>query len=185
MTQPASGYRVLYLHGLESGPRAGKVVTLRAAGFDVHAPQLDTSAATALVYAGNLDAEAYSRALEAPLAQAAEAVATAKPEVIVGSSFGAAVLLRLIHEHPIDGAAVVLLAGAGRKMTTYTALPPGPRVVLVHGRGDVVIPYEDSRTLAATSPRAVMVEVDDDHRLTETTRSGLLCELVRLAHRLR
>ena len=177
--------RVLYLHGLESGPRAGKVVTLREAGFEVHAPQLDASAATALVYAGNTDALAYSRALDVPLAQAAEAAARVAPEVIVGSSFGAAVLLRLLHEHPVEGAAAVLLAGAGLKMTPYATLPRAPRVVLVHGRGDLVIPFEDSRTLAASSPRAVMVEVDDDHRLTETTRSGLLRELVRLAHRLR
>ncbi len=34
MTSPDPAPRVLYLHGLESGPQAGKVVVLRAAGFE-------------------------------------------------------------------------------------------------------------------------------------------------------
>jgi alpha/beta superfamily hydrolase len=127
------------------------------------------------------DAALYADAMALPVRQAAEAIRSAGPHVIVGSSFGAAVLLRLLHEAPVGGTPVVLLAGAGLRLTGYTVLPAGLPAVLVHGRQDEVVPVEDSRLLAASSPHAVFIEVHDDHRLTQTTESGLLGALVALA----
>jgi alpha/beta superfamily hydrolase len=171
---------LLYLQGVESGPQATKALALREAGFTVHAPQLDTGAAVRLVASGVADAAAWQRALAGPTAQAAEAL-TASPDVIVGSSFGAAVLLQLLHEGVVRGVPVVMLAGAGVRLTSHRTLPSGVPAVLVHGRQDEVVPIADSRLLAESSRSAVLVEVHDDHRLTRTTASGLLVDVVRLA----
>lgn len=179
-----AGDTVVYLHGLESGPQAGKVVALRAAGFTVVAPQLDTAAVMELIRVRDTDPVAIHLSLDAPLAQAIAAVREARPAVVVGSSFGAAVLLRLLHESGYSGFTAVLLAGAGLKLTGYSTLPSGVRAIVVHGRSDEVIPIEHSRALAASSRNATLVEVHDDHRLAATTQSGMLAELVRMALRL-
>jgi dienelactone hydrolase len=172
---------VLYLHGLESGPLAAKALALRDAGFTVHAPALDTVPAATLVSTGSVDPAAWRAALQSPVAQAVAALAANPPDVIVGSSFGAAVLLELLHAGHGVGVPVVMLAGAGVRLTTHRALPPGVRAVLVHGREDTVVPPADSRLLADASPDAVLVEVHDDHRLSKTTASGLLAALVTMA----
>lgn len=173
--------KVLYLHGLESGPNAGKAVALRKAGFEVEAPALDTAATAALVNRGSRLPAAYTAALDGPLAQARDALLAFRPDVVVGSSFGGAVLLRLVGDPAWTGAVAVMLAGAGPKMTGIDKLPPGVDVVLVHGRQDDVIPIDDSRGLAASSATALLIEVHDDHRLSATTASGLLAAVVTLA----
>lgn len=180
--------KLLYLHGLESGPMADKAQALRAAeggaAFDVTAPQLDTSRVVAL-RAGAEVPGGLAAAMAVPLAQARAAYLEARPEVVVGSSFGGALLLMLAHE-PVWRAetAAVFLAQAGIRLTEHTALPTGLRAVLVHGDGDAVIPVDDSRRLAAGGAGAVYVEVHDDHRLKAVTQSGMLTALVRLARTL-
>ncbi len=173
--------KVLYLHGLESGPQAGKVLALRKAGFAVTAPALETGAVQTLIKAGATEPAAYRHAMELPVRQARQAVAEERPHVIVGSSFGGAVLLRLVHEIKPLEVPVVFLAQAGLRLTELTKLPAQLPCVLVHAQKDEVIPVSDSRLLAATSPLAVLVEVHDDHRLTQATRSGLLADLIALA----
>lgn len=173
----------MYLHGLESGPMGTKVIALRRDGLEVVAPQLDAAPVAALLRDGSTDRDAYLRALDAPVAQGLEALAAARPDVVVGSSFGAAVLARMIVDPRYGDTPAVMLAGAGVKLAGTTSLPAGLRVLLVHGRDDVVIPIDDSRALAATSRTAVLVEVHDDHRLTTTTHSGMLAALVRLGAR--
>lgn len=173
--------KVMYLHGLESGPNAGKAVALRNAGFEVEAPQLDTAAPLALYQAKSQDPTAWADAFVTPVGQAKEVMLAFRPDVIVGSSFGAAVLLRLMHSPAWTGAQAILLAGAGPKMTGIRTLPPDVDVLLLHGRQDEIIPIDDSRRLAETSGRAILIEVHDDHRLTQTTATGLLCAIVRLA----
>lgn len=175
--------RALFLHGLESGPLGTKVLTLRAEGVDVTAPQLDASQVAALIRDGSHDRDAYLRALETPVKQGLDALVACAPEVVVASSFGAAVLMRMLGDARYGRVPALMLAGAAVQLTGQSSLPEGLRVVLVHGRGDVIIPIEDSRTLAASSPTAILVEVHDDHRLTKTTTSGLLSALVRLAAR--
>ena len=103
------------------------------------------------------------------------------PEVVVGSSFGAAVLMRMLSDPRYGVVPAVMLAGAAVKLTGQTALPEGLRVVLVHGLDDALIEPADSRLLAASSKTATLIEVHDDHRLSRTTASGLLASIVRLA----
>ena len=125
----------------------------------------------------NLASEEY---LHDALAHERDAVRRFRPDVLVGSSFGAAVAVELLQTGLWRGA-TLLLAQAALRRGARAELPPGVPVWLVHGLRDELIDIEDSRRLAlAGSPEWVVLhEVDDDHPLHETVASGRLVELVR------
>jgi alpha/beta superfamily hydrolase len=153
--------RVQFIHGLEGSPQGTKA-RLLARHFETLAPEMDT---------GDFDA---------CVALQADAIAAFQPDVLVASSFGGAVAVELLQRGLWRGA-TLLLAQAALRRDAPAELPPGVSVWLVHGLRDEQIDIDDSRRLAATgSPeRVVLHEVDDDHSLHETVRSGRLVELVR------
>jgi predicted esterase len=156
-----SQLRVLFVHGLESSPQ-GKKARLFAEHFDARTPAMDTSNFAACVEL-----------------QARE-VAEFQPDVVVGSSFGGAVVVALL-ERGLWRGKTLLLAQASRMFLSQPRLPANFRITLLHGRDDELVDVADSRTLAATgTPGYVeLIEVDDDHQLSRTVQSGALIELVR------
>ena len=153
--------RVQFIHGLEGSPQGAKA-RLLSRHFDTLTPAMDTSD------------------FEACVAVQADALAAFRPDVLVGSSFGAAVAVALLQRGLWRGA-TLLLAQAALRRGARADLPPGVPVWLVHGLRDELIDIEDSRRLAASgSPEWVVLhEVDDDHPLHETVATGRLVELVR------
>lgn len=153
--------RVQFIHGLEGSPQGTKARIL-ARHFETRTPAMDTSD------------------FEACVAVQADALAGFRPEVLVGSSFGAAVAVALLQRGLWRGP-TLLLAQAALRRGAPTELPPGVPIWLVHGLRDELIDIEDSRRLASSgSPEWVeLYEVDDDHPLHETAASGRLVELVR------
>jgi predicted esterase len=152
--------RVQFIHGLEGSPQGAKA-RLLARHFETRTPTMDTSD------------------FEACVAVQADALAAFRPNVLVGSSFGAAVAAALLQRGLWRGA-TLLLAQAALRRGARPQLPAGVPVWLVHGLRDELIDIEDSRRLAASgSPEWVVLhEVDDDHPLHETVASGRLLELV-------
>jgi len=153
--------RVLFVHGLMSSP-GGRKARYLAERFEALTPKMETGD-----FPGCLETQR-------------RAIASHQPDVIVGSSFGGAVLVELIRRGEWSGP-TLLLAQAAVKVDATASLPPALPVLLVHGRADEVVPVEHSRTLAATSPAARLIETEDEHRLVELTRSERLAELVREA----
>lgn len=153
--------RVQFVHGLEGSPQGNKA-RLLARHFTASTPAMDTSDFPACVET-----------------QAREIVRFA-PDLLVGSSFGGAVALELLHRGSWEGP-TLLLAQAGLKLGRRTTLPAGARVWLVHGIHDEVVDVEDSRTLAATGTpgRVRLIEVEDDHGLSATVADGTLVQIVR------
>lgn len=153
--------RVQFIHGLEGSPQGNKA-RLFAEHFDARTPAMDTS-----------DYEACVRLQ-------CEALREFEPEVLVGSSFGGAVAVTLLQRGLWRGP-TLLLAQAALHYDAEATLPEGVTVWLVHGLADTLVDPEESRRLAATgSPSLVrLLEVDDDHPLSETTRSGRLLDIVR------
>lgn len=183
--------KVLFLHGLESGPQGQKARYL-AERFEARTPdmQTGTSAAARLQQA---DPETRRKAevalFERSLALQRAEVASFRPDVLVGSSFGGALAVALLREGAWRGP-TLLLAQAALLATrragvlgpeAQVALPEGVPVLLVHGTKDDVVPVDDSRKLAATSQRARLVEVDDGHRLETLCQDERLADLVREA----
>jgi predicted esterase len=152
--------RVQFIHGLEGSPQGAKAQLL-SRHFDTLTPAMDTSD------------------FEACVAVQSDALAVFRPNVLVGSSFGAAVAVALLQRGLWRGA-TLLLAQAALRRGARADLPPGVPIWLVHGLRDELIDIEDSRRLAAAgAPEWVMLhEVDDDHPLHETVASGRLVELV-------
>lgn len=152
--------RVLFIHGKESSPQGTKGRVL-ADAFVSHGEQMNTAD-----FPGSV-------------ALQAEAIERFRPDVVVGSSYGGAVLCALLRARKYEGP-TLLLAPAALKLDPGARIPAGVPTVIVHGLHDDVVPIEDSRALARTgTPGAVVLhEVHDDHRLTRTVASGRLVELV-------
>ncbi len=87
-----------------------------------------------------------------------------QPDLIVASSFGGAVLLRVMLERGWTGPAI-FLAQAGVKFNVSQALPIRSSAIFIHGTFDDIVPIEGSRLLVSTSENAHLVEVADGHRL--------------------
>jgi fermentation-respiration switch protein FrsA (DUF1100 family) len=156
--------RVQFAHGLESSPHGNKARLLGAA-FEALTPAMDTGHFPSCV------------------ALHAAALVSFRPHVLVGSSFGGAVVVELLARGLFRGP-VLLLAQAARRYRPGARLPDGVRVLLVHARGDAVVPFADSEALARTgSPELVTLRpCDDDHALTGYCARGELEEAVRELH---
>jgi predicted esterase len=154
------GPRVLFIHGLESSPQGVKARFL-AQHFETLTPSMDTSDFVACVR------------------NQASRLAEFQPDVVVGSSFGGAVLLALVRAGAWRGP-TVLLAPAARHYGIPEVLPEGVPVTVVHGTADDVVDIAGSRALAQTgSPGLVkLIELEDGHRLQSIIDDGSLATIV-------
>ena len=130
--------KVLFLHGLESGPRSLKSKFLRKKGHKVYAPRLPKTS--------------FSDSVR--IAQSK--IDKVKPDYIVGSSRGGAVAMAI---NPHD-AKLILIAPAWKKYNVSPDLPDG--TVVLHSADDDVIPLRDSSGL-----RAQLYVCGDDHRMND------------------
>lgn len=153
--------RVQFIHGLEGSPKGAKPLFL-AEHFDTTAPAMDTSD------------------LEGSIATQIAALATIRPDVLVGSSYGGAVAVAMLDRGVWRGP-TVLLAPAAERLGVPNRLPEGVAVTIVHGVHDDVVPLEHSHALAATGTPALvrLIEVDDGHRLQTLLDTGALADHVR------
>jgi predicted esterase len=152
--------RVQFAHGLESSPQGSKA-RLLAAHFDACTPSMNT------------------RDFESCVQVHAQTLQRFAPDVLIGSSFGGAVVVELLARGLWKGP-TLLLAQAALHYNPDARLPEGVPVTLVHAPQDDVVDIEQSRRLARTgSPGLVhLIERDDDHPLTRLVESGELVRLV-------
>ncbi len=158
--------RILFLHGLESKPGGSKSRYLEER-YGAFTPALGCSAPLE------------PRMVDDALAVARAAIAEHQPELLVGSSFGGAITVRLLREGAFRGP-VVLIAPAAHKITGDDALPDGTRAVILHGDLDDVVPYADSVALAKTGGPSVELRTvaGGDHRLNVILEDGRLAAAV-------
>ena len=135
--------KILFLHGWMSVPGGIKPTFLREHGHTVLNPHLpDDDFDTALQIAQREFDEH-------------------QPDVVVGSSRGGAVAINICQQ----GARLVLLCPAWKKWGKVKQVPAD--TVILHSRGDEVIPFAHSEALAKTSG-AMLIEVGKDHRLADS-----------------
>lgn len=134
--------KILFLHGWHSVPGGVKPTYLKDHGHEVVNPALDDDDFMLAVMTAQAEFDRH------------------QPRVVVGSSRGGAVAMNIN-----SGAAkLVLLCPAWKNWGTARAVKPD--AVILHSRGDVVIPFVDSEELARNSG-ATLIEVGTDHRLAE------------------
>jgi len=144
---------VIFLHGLESGPHGSKFQSMKAAGWNISAPDCE-----GIANVGER-VEIARRAL--PAAE--------EPVVLVGSSFGGLTAARLFSSLADDRASaqvhgLLLLAPAFHVPAAESITTCHPNTVILHGTQDDVVPIESSRAFAARFG-CELVEVEDGHRL--------------------
>jgi len=152
--------RILYLHGLGSGPNAYKAALLRERGHDVTTPALDN--------------DDFDRSVQ----QATEALVVAQPDVIVGSSRGGAVAVNLTgHRVPM-----VLIAPAWKRPGWGTASRVPKNTLILHSPDDDVVPIAWSRQLAVESelPESALIEIGAGHTMTDEAALAALFEAVEI-----
>jgi predicted esterase len=98
-----------------------------------------------------------------------------EPELIVGSSYGGALLLSLLADG-VTRARAIFIAQAGVKLGLPVRLPAGTRAILLHGTADDVVPIEGSRALARDAgPGVQLWEIaGGDHPLNALLDDGTL-----------
>lgn len=151
---------MLFIHGLESSPQGSKAVFL-AQHFEALTSEMDTHDFGACV------------------ALQTRKIASFAPEIVVGSSFGGAVLLDLLQRGAWAGPSL-FLAPAHRHYSIPEWLPTSVAALIVHGTRDSIVDIAGSRALSQTGSRHCvrLIEVDDEHRLQSLVDTGRLAGLV-------
>lgn len=133
---------ILFLHGWTSIPGGVKPTYLKDHGHTVINPKLPDEDFTEAVRIAQAEFDQH------------------QPQVVVGSSRGGAVAMNINSGE----ARIVLLCPAWKKYGTAKTVKPG--TVILHSRGDDVVPFADSEELALRSG-ANLIEVGNDHRLAD------------------
>ena len=145
--------KILILHGKEGSPNGSKVRYVRGlASYEVHV--LDYKPKQEPVYL----------ALPRCVAAAKTWLTDNEPDLIIGSSFGGGVLLQLVTDG-VWNKASLFLAQAGVMYGVSTSLPAKLPAVLIHGKQDEVVSFQDSVVLANRSNKAELWLINDNHRL--------------------
>lgn len=137
--------KILFLHGWQSIVGGVKPTYLQQQGHAVANPKLDDD----------------DFAMAVQVAQTAFDLQ--RPEVIVGSSRGAAVAMHL----DSDRVPLVLLCPAWQRYGGFRRLKRA--AIILHSREDDVVPFAESEELLAKSrlPSDALFEVGSDHRLAD------------------
>ena len=134
--------KVLFLHG-HSSNGGSKTWFIRSLGYEVLAPKLTNWSFNGALLTAQI---AYDQM---------------EPDVIVGSSRGGAVAMRV----QVGQTPLVLLAppwvwcGVKPELRTKT--------VIIHSKFDKLVPICDSRELCNRNPDSQLIEVGKDHRLND------------------
>lgn len=137
--------KILFLHGWKSVPGGVKPAFLAQHGHSVINPQLPDDDFAEAVRIAQAEFDKHG------------------PKVVIGSSRGGAVAMNINS----GDANLVLMCPAWKKYGTASKVKMG--AVILHSRGDEVIPYSDSEELIRNSglPTTALTEVGTDHRLAD------------------
>ena len=157
----------MYLHGLEGSPNGTKATYLRQR-YSLVAPKLPA-------YGKDIsNIHAILNALNNCVPVAKRAVEDEKPDIIVASSFGGAVLMRLYQEKCWNKPSVFLAQGA-IFLRVGNQLPASARAIFIHGREDSLIPLSHSQQICEQAgPNVELWAVNDDHYLYKAMNEGLI-----------
>ena len=134
--------KILFLHGLESKPGGSKVKYLESLGYEVLNPSLPKDS-------------------WADSVKIASEMMLAEPDIVIGSSRGGALAMRVSH----FTTNLILIAPAWEKYGVHSTVPYGTKIL--HSLKDDVVPYLDSSKIMINNDGVKLVEVGEDHRMSD------------------
>ena len=154
-------HKILMFHGKEGSPYGRKATHLRNnPNYTAHIPAYPSNKGPV--------AEVFDECYEI----AKEELRKMKPDLVIGSSFGGGILLRLVTEGLWTGPSL-FLAQAGVHYNISETLPPNVPCILIHGVKDSIIGVQDSEKLASSSDSAQIVVLPNDGHSLESLLGGL------------
>lgn len=177
------GVKILFLHGLEGSPSGSKSVHL-IKKWSASSPPLRTDPMIDLRSRcggtwNSLDQEEIDEAIQTPYQDALDAVNYFGPDIIVGSSLGAAILYKLYAKGSYSGASV-FLAPAIPHLVSSSEIAEATRVlrdtcsVWVLGETDTIVPNGENASLAKSAGGSTIYSPNDGHRLHRALETGLI-----------
>jgi hypothetical protein len=177
--------KVLFLHGLDTDVVDREAMYL-SSRYATSAPNLMTGTLSSLKLKygewKHIDSDELLAAIQKPMDETIKIISEFEPDVIVGASFGAALLTHLIEEGCWSGPSV-FLASTATLLLGYESLSVCVPSVWIHGRQDGIVPVEHSVRMAGKSG-GELVLVNGKHRLKSLIETGLLDWAIEFAHRL-
>ena len=154
-------HKVLMFHGKEGSPYGRKAMHLRNNPcYTAHIPSYPSNRGPV--------SEVFDECYEI----AKKELAKMNPDLVVGSSFGGGILLKLVTEGIWTGPSL-FLAQAGVHYKISETLPQNVSCILIHGAKDTIIELQDSEMLAQSSNTAQMVTLPNDGHRLESLLGGL------------
>ncbi len=144
--------RIVYLHGRMSSPNSQKCKFLRENGHEVFAPKLIS--------------HDWAQSVNA----AREIMEKVMPDLVIGSSRGAAVAMATNTTVPM-----VLICPAWGKYAPWS-MCRGNSTIL-HAKKDRIVKFSDSKLLSEASG-AKLIEVGKDHRMNDENTMKALLEVI-------
>jgi hypothetical protein len=175
---PDSGIKVLFLHGLEGSQNGDKAVHLREK-WGAQTPSLRTNLMISLKEELGTKSwqeapkKSLEKALSVPYADAWDSVRYYKPDVIVGSSLGGALLAKMVLEGKYKGRCV-FLAPAISEILGDVSMPQMKDSVWVLGECDTVVINSKNIKHAINCSGHVTVSPGDSHRLHLALENGFI-----------
>ena len=94
------------------------------------------------------------------------------PKVVIASSFGAAIWLKMVQEYNLR-TPTILLAPACIELNQGDAFPKDMHIIIIHGSQDKVISPQSAQTLKQNSGSNTQLWViEDEHRLASLTKEN-------------
>ena len=176
------GQKVLFLHGLEGSPNGQKAKYLKEK-WGALCPPMRTDLIRELnIKKGqrnwsNIDSQEIESALEPVMEDALDAINYLKPDIVVGSSMGGAILMKLIFNQAIDinVCSPIFLAPAIKELVRpLEEIPTMKNSVWVLGEVDRIVENSSNIKLCKSCNGNLVFSPNDNHRLSIALNSGLI-----------
>ena len=168
-----STYDIFYIHGYEGSSNGTKGTWLKEnfSCFGIDMPEAKSShplgkqAPLPEVMQGIKEAVAPSAKFIKPY------IEQIQPKIVVASSFGTAVWLKIIQEDPEIAVPSVLLAPACALLDVGEGYPHDVRTIIIHGTEDGIITLKKAKEVhQASGPRSLFWAIEDEHSLPKLTK---------------
>ena len=178
-------YDIFYIHGYEGSSNGTKGTWLKNnfSCFGIDMPDAKSShplgkkAPLPEMMQGIKDAVAPSAAFIKPY------IEEIKPKIVVASSFGTAVWLKIIQEEPEIAVPSILLAPACALLEIGEGYPHKMRTIIIHGTKDGIITLAQAKDVhTASGKNSIFWPIEDEHSLPRLTtdRLELRCAVEKL-----